>query len=371
MVAAGLLFSLAIAGGATGASARAGLGGEATARAVTGRSPSPPPPKRASQVGVNVPNIGSENVPASYGRTIRADDGITLIRTDAPISATYGSGASPRWVYWDRVIRFAKLAGDSVLPVVWTSPAWQHPGCTAVPEYACPPDAAHYAVWAREVVALLGRAIAAGVRIDAIEFWNEPYCCGLWQPRSDPGAYVALLQVLAPTVWARFPGLKIAVSANYWQEGSTATSSGAEWFSQVLAADTTRLIDDPRILLATHNYSQSDPPSENRGVGWSFDSYGLARQQAIDHGKVDPHVLITEYGWEADTGLAYFGPVSESLQAQYAVAGAKMALATGYVDQVFIFEDRPGERWGYNMHRPDGTARPIARAIKTFISTGQ
>ena len=40
------------------------------------------------------------------------------------------------------------------------------------------------------------------------------------------------------------------------------------------------------------------------------------------------------------------------------------------VDRVFLFEDYPGDTWGYNVHYPDGTVKPVASALKSYISTG-
>jgi hypothetical protein len=348
-----------------------GSGGSTAATAtIVVSAPPVSTPSLASRVGVAVPNIGTENVDQSYGLKIKADDGITLIRSDASLSATYGSGATPNWLWVDRYDNFIKNAGDTLLPIFWTAPQWEHPNCTYSPNYKCPPEPAYYSTWSDQVVQNIDHMEAAGLNIPEIEYWNEPYCCSFWAPKNDPAAYVALLRVLAPKVWAKYPSMKILVSANYLQEGNSVTAPGAQWFSMVLAADNTNLINDPRIILTTHNYTQTDPPTKDRGTGWSFDKYKLAHDQSLAHGKVNPHIEITEFGWEADTGVSYFGAVSETLQAQYMKQALQMAFATGYVDKAFIFEEKPGDNWGYNMHRADGTARPVTTTIKNYINTG-
>ena len=348
---------------------------------LTSNDAAPTPLPLADRVGVNVPNVATTGVPATYGRTILADDGIRLFRDTLDPSNTFPSARKgPNWTYVDRTVRFVKnVPGGQLLPLIVDSPRWQHRGCKARPSYKCAPDRAHYRTWANEVKRIIRHVTAAGVAVPEIEYWNEPYCCGFWLPRSSPAAYVALLRTLAPTLWAAYPKLKIAVSANYWQEGKTCSARPCpQWFRRVLAADKTGLLDDPRIVFTTHNYVLAAPPSAVLATGWSFDRYRVARDQAVRHGKVDPRFEITEYGWEASSGTVVFGdPVSEEQQALYTTQAAHLALTDpcACVDRVFVFDDykghsRLGNAHGYNMHRPDGTARPVAAAVKAYIRAG-
>jgi hypothetical protein len=340
----------------------------------------PPPLTLADRVGANVPNISTTGVSSTYGQTILADDGIHLFR-DAlgPLNIWSSPGAAPSWTYVDTLLNFVKnVTGGQLLPIFYGANPWQHPSCTATPGYKCGPDSAYYQEWSNEVKLTIDHAVASGVAIPEIEVWNEPYCCGFWLPSSNPAAYMALLRTLAPTLWAAYPNLKISVSANYWEEGSQCSPNCPQWFSQVISNDTTNLLNDPRIVFNIHDYVQANPPSAVLGTGWSFNRYLLARDQATAHGKVNPHFEITEYGWEADTGNVVFNdPVTEQQQSDYTVQGAHIALADSCacVDRVFIFEDYRGgdsfaQTWAYNMHRNDGTARPVAGAIKSYIQAG-
>ena len=338
-------------------------------------------PPLADRVGVNTPNVITEGWNLLYSQTILADDGIHLFRdSPGPLNIWPSSGGTPDWSNTDKLVAFVKnISGGQLLPVMTFSNPWQHPSCTATPSWQCAPDPAYYQEWSDEVVAVMDHLVAQGIAVPEIEYWNEPWCCSFWLPQSNPSAYVALLRVLSTTVWARYPAAKILVSADYWQQGSTCSASPCpEWFSLVLQADTTNLINDPRIVLTTHNYAGSSSPATDRGTGWSFDRYKLAHDQAVAHGKSSPHVEITEYGWEADTGCVVFNDgVPEATQSQYTVDGARQAFATGYVDKVFIFDEYRGANTGctgtqfaYNMHRADGTARPMAGAVKTYIAAG-
>jgi hypothetical protein len=342
----------------------------------------PPPLTLADRVGVNVPNIATTGVSSTYGQTILADDGIHLFRDILDPSNTFPNAppAQPNWQYVDGVANFVKnVTGGQLLPIIGDSPSWQHPGCTISPSYKCPPDSQHYQEWSNEVKQIIDRVVGTdGLAVPEIEYWNEPYCCGFWLPTSDPAAYMALLRTLAPTLWTYYPNLKIAVSANYWEEGSQCSPNCPQWFSQVISNDTTNLLNDPRIVFTIHDYVQANPPDAVLGTGWSFNRYLLARDQAVAHGKVNPRFEITEYGWEANTGHVVFNdPVTEQQQSDYTVQGAHIALADSCacVDRVFIFEDYRGndsfaQTWAYNMHRNDGTPRPVAGAIKTYIQAG-
>jgi len=342
----------------------------------------PPPLPLADRVGVNVPNIATTGVPLTYGQTILADDGIHLFRDSVgPLNIWSSPNATPSWTYVDKVVTFVKnVSGGQLLPIFFGANPWQHPSCTSAPGYKCAPDPAYYQEWSDEVKQTIDHVVASGVAVPEIEYWNEPYCCGFWLPTSNADAYVALLRTLAPTLWAAYPNLKIAVSANYWEEGTSTCSANPcpQWFSHVLTADTTNLLSDPRIVFTTHNYVQANPPDAVLSTGWSFNRYLLARDQAVQHGKVNPRFEITEYGWEANTGTVVFNdPVTEQQQSDYTTQGAHIALADSCacVDRVFIFEDYKGgdslsNTWGYNMHRTDSTPRPVATAVKAYIQSG-
>jgi hypothetical protein len=340
----------------------------------------PPRPALVDRVGVNVPELAATGVPLTYGRTIQADDGIRLFRVNLDPAHVFPTSRRPRWASVDRTIRFVKhVEGGRLLPVIGNSPAWQHPRCRVSPAYKCPPDRAHFKEWAREVRRIVHHMVASGVPVSEIEYWNEPYCCGFWLPRSNAAAYVALLRTLAQTLWAVYPKLNIAVSANYWEEGATCSARPCpQWFRHVLAADRHGLLNDPRIVFTIHAYVLARDPSQTLATGWSFNRYLLARDQAVKHGKVDPQFEITEFGWEANTGrVAFNDGVTEQQQAAYTTLAAHIALTDpcACVVRVFIFADyRGGDSRGnttaYNMHRIDGTPRPVASAVKAYIQAG-
>jgi hypothetical protein len=318
------------------------------------------------RVGMNVPNIGTQNVSASYATTVLNDDGITLYRDAAPMSATYGNGSTPNWLYFDRDLNFTKTVPGSMLLCFATAPDWMHPANSG---YNYPPDSMHMQTWADKVVEVIGHAILNGVSVNKIELWNEPWLTDFWLPAPDPTAYEQLVTTTANTVWATYPTMQIGISADYYEQGA-GVPHNTPWFQQVLNADGVGALNDSRYYFTTHNYTESDPPWKTREVGYSFDRYVLAHDQAVSHGFTNPHVDVTEYGWRAGDTSGGTNDVSVDTQAQYTIDAARQALATSYVDRVFLFEDYPGDTWGYNVHYPNGTVKPVASALKSYISTG-
>jgi hypothetical protein len=318
------------------------------------------------RVGMNVPNIGTNNVSATYATTVFNDDGITLYRDAAPMSATYGSGSTPNWLWFDRDLNFAKTVPGSMLLTFATAPDWMHPSNSGA---WYPPDSSHYQAWADKVVEVIGHAIANGVSVNKIELWNEPWLTNFWLPVPNPTAYEQLVTTTANTVWATYPTMQIGISADYYEQGAGVVHN-TPWFQSVLNADGTGALNDSRYYFTTHNYTESDPPWKTRETGYSFDRYSLAHDQAVAHGFTNPHVDVTEYGWRAGDTSGGTNDVSVDTQAQYTIDAARQALATGYVDRVFLFEDYPGDTWGYNVHYPNGTVKPVASALKSYISTG-
>jgi hypothetical protein len=331
---------------------------------------------------MNTPNVSTTNWNLGWAQRIYADDGIHLFRDSAgPVNIWSSPTAAPNWSYTDKLVSFVQsVPGGQLLPIMTWSNPWQHPHCGATSQaYQCGVEAGYYQDWANEVLAVVDHLVSKGLAVPEIEVWNEPYCCNFWKPASDPAGYLGLVKATAQTVWAKYPKMRILVSANYWQEGSTCQKDSIgnclQWWSNVLRADPAGFLNDPRIILDLHDYVEAASPTSVRSTGWSFDRYSLIHQQAQAHGKADPHVEITEYGWEPSTGCVLFNDgVSETTQAQYTVDGAKQAFATGYVDKVFPFFDYggadtgcTGTQWAYNFHRADGTPRPVAAAIRAYI----
>ena len=340
------------------------------------------PPPLSERVGINTPNVATEGWDLFWGQTVLNDDGIHLFRDSAgPLNIWATQGGNPNWQYVDTLISFVKnVSGGELLPIMHGSNPWQHPSCTPGPGghgYNCPPDPAYYTEWANEVVAVVDHLVANGVAVPEIQIWNEPYCCGFWQPQSNVAAYLNLVKAVLPIVWAAYPNMKVLVSANYWEEGSTCEANPCpQWAGPLFAADTIHALNDPRVILDVHDYMQNLSPQTDRSIGWDWTRYLDIRSIAQSYGKTSPHFEITEMGWEANDGYCQYC-VTPAQQSQYTTDALKIAFedACACVDRIFPFEEyrgsntgNTGRGWGYNYHLAGGTARPVAGAVKSYIN---
>jgi hypothetical protein len=218
-----------------------------------------------------------------------------------------------------------------------------------------PPD--NYQAWATKIAQW-----AAANSPVAIEVWNEPWLTGFWQSGPDPQAYLALAVETAKQVWAAKPNTLIVVSMDYWMQGTGV--SGKQWASQVIAADSTGFLRDPRVRPSTHNYCQTASPQTDRGTGWSFDRYKLAYDAMKAHGHPNPQVWVTEFGWDTPGGTEQY-PVSETLQSQYTTDALRMMHDSGKVERAFIFQASQDDWYGI-WRAGDGSSRPVCAAVKAL-----
>jgi hypothetical protein len=142
----------------------------------------------SQRVGMNVPNIGTNNVSASYATTVFNDDGITLYRDAAPMAATYQGGTTANWTYFDRDLNFTKTVPGSMLLTFATAPDWMHPSNSGA---WYPPDSSHYQDWADKVVEVIGHAIANGVSVSG----NREYNPG-WHTALDLGNLLTVAEAI-------------------------------------------------------------------------------------------------------------------------------------------------------------------------------
>jgi hypothetical protein len=340
-------------------------------------------PTLSERVGINTPNVATDGWNLLWGQTILADDGIHLFRDSVgPLNIWATETSNPDWTFVNRNISFVtSVTGGELLPIFHGSNPWQHPSCTpgtGQHGYNCPPDPQYYTEWANEVVTVIGHLITNGVAVPEIEIWNEPWCCSFWVPQSNVAAYRNLVEAVLPIVWQTYPTMKVLVAAAYWEEGSTCEANPCpQWAGPLFQGDTTHGLNDPRVILYQHNYMQNLSPQTDRALGWDWTRYLDVRSIAQSFGKTSPHFEIDEMGWEANDGYCAFGCVTLTQQSQYTTDAMKIAFedACACVDRIFPFTEYRGSNtgntglgWGYNYHRADGTARPVAGAVKSYIN---
>lgn len=247
-------------------------------------------------------------------------------------------------------IAAAKAASIEVLPIACYSMGLSSSGDHFFP------DAANVDKWCSIVAAAV---VANGWR--KVEIWNEPWLAAFAGPGPDPVAYLALVKAAAKAIWAVAPDTIILVS------GDTLGSDYYLWRKNLLAADTTGFLCDPRIRPTSHDYCQSRTPTTivANPDWWDFDRYEYAYKDFKDHGHPDPQIHVTEDGWGT-------GPdqdnVGETNQAAYYKTGIEMMYNSNHVEAAYWFYFGTGGTWSYNMLRTDGTPKPVCNTVKTLIT---
>jgi hypothetical protein len=252
-------------------------------------------------------------------------------------------------------INAAAAYGINVLPIAGYEP-WPDLNGGKGDKY--PPLPQYYQTWSNRMIAQWSSLSNPPV---AIEVWNEPWLPDFWQPMPDPSAYYNLVKVFATEAWKVWPNVKILVSAD--AAGSTNTTGTIEWRTNVLAADTTGFLNDPRIQPTTHNYVQGRTPTTvtSKPCYWDLDRFKCAYNDFKAHGHPNPQVWVTEYGWESDV-------VGEQNQANYTTQALSIFKNSGMVAAAYSFLYKTGDPWSYNWLRPDNSAKPVVSAVKTLIT---
>lgn len=305
----------------------------------------PPPLTNRDRLGLSMWKAPYGDTAADFTSAIVAT-GAGHIRTDFAASVIRPSSTTWNWTRADTVVGRANTAGVKVLATCTYAPSWMNGGNSNDKH---PPTDNHYGSYAAVAAEVEKRY---GPNLIGIETWNEPWLSSFWAPTMQPARFIALSKAQAEAVWAVNPSRDIIVSLDYWGQGANA---GQQFAAAVVAADTTGFLRHPHVVISTHNYCEAAAPQTNRGVGWSFDRWKLARTQSGN-----PRVWVTEYGWTAP------GEVNETTQATYISDGTKMMLADG-VERVAIFGVAfagADNNWGYNLRRPDGTWKPATAAFK-------
>jgi hypothetical protein len=195
-----------------------------------------------------------------------------------------------------------------------------------------------------------------------IECINEPWNTGYSDFTTNYSLYMRILHSFTSQAWAIWPEMPILVC------GDTGPING--WLDAVLAADSSKLLADPRIKPSVHNYVEARTPQEDTGGDvFRFKRYEATYTKFLNHGHPNPRIAITEYNWESDTvGSVPQGPtVTEALQAQYLIEGAEIMRRSGKVSHAFVFGMMNATTPAYNLIRPDNGDKAAIAALTRYL----
>lgn len=289
---------------------------------------------QASQFVIGV-NASSREFPL-IGTT-----GLKMVRMDHPSPAE---------------IEQARGYGLEVLPIA----DYGYPDLSGSDSWMLPPLPQNRGEWARRMVDTW-RTMKNPPKV--FEVWNEPWQSSFWSPKPDPAAYLALVKAFANEAWAVWPNATVLVSA----DDGLADYQGFR--KDLLAADTTGFLNDPRILPTTHNYvgSRAADAVTAKPCLWDLSRYECAYDDFKRHGHPNPQVWVTEFGWESDDsspGYALYGAVSERVQAYNTVQALLMFHASGKVAAAFSYMYRSDSKWNYNWVTPDNEEKLIVPSVR-------
>jgi len=256
-----------------------------------------------------------------------------------------------------------RTTGGSVIPIACYNP-WADLRPSGTGDHYAPDTDARRTAWAQRQVAAVQAKFT--VPPEAIEVWNEPWLQGFWNAGPNPGDFLRLCIAFAVEAWKTWPTMKILVSAD---------SGYHAWVDQLVTADTTGFLKDPRVFPTAHVYCSRQSPAtvSAEPKDWDFQRYTFTYDAIKAHGHTDPQVYLTEFGWISQTAGGTGDSsqsVSEANQAQYHVDAYKIAKASGKVAKAYSYMLSPNQSWSYNWLRPDNSEKPVVGAVKTLIASG-
>jgi len=264
----------------------------------------------------------------------------------------------------------ARAAGESVIPIIAYNPYSDLRSGTS-DKYA-PDTTARRTTWSQRMMQTVTSIYSTPP--EALEVWNEPWGPGFWAQGPNAADYLDLVHQFSLVAWATpgYANMKILVSCDPGWGG---------WCDQLIAADTNKYLNDPRMFPTVHPYCNDRSPDYHSGTTQAQKDYDCDRYKFTyniwkAHGAADPKVWITEFGWVSLTpgskAIGNEGPgISEQLQSDYTVEFYKNAMASGQVAKAYSYMlSNCSETWSYNWIRPDCSDKPVVPAVKSLIING-
>lgn len=260
------------------------------------------------------------------------------------------------------LIEEARRYGIEVLPIADDG----FPDLSGENDQMFPPLPQNRAAWAKRLVDKW-RTMQNPPRV--FEVWNEPWLVNFWKPMPDAVAYLQLVKAFAKEAWAVWPQATLLVSADH-----ISSRKNYIFIDELLKADTTGFLNDPRILPTTHNYVEARTPTERSPTpcAWDLDRFACAYDKFKAHGHPNPQVWVTEFGWESSTpgGTTSTTTVSEQMQADYTRQALQLFRSSGKVARAYAFLFHENDPWNFNWLRPDNSQKPVCATVKQMIATG-
>lgn len=289
----------------------------------------------------------------------------------------------------DRLVEAAEDSDVEVFLGVAKAPEWSRP----TPELDGPPSNNDDF---RAFMAYLADRYRG--RVVAYELWNEPNLQREWNgfPLSA-ASFVNLLAAGAAGVRAADPEALVvsgAPATTGINDGVTAIDD-RQYLSQMVTAGVAGIVD----AIGAHPYGWANPPdstaanpdpnvpSHNNHPSFFFADTLQDYRAILDQaGYTDKPIWVTEFGWGSYDGLgspppaevSYMGAVNEWQQATYTLRAFEMGQQWPWVGPMILWNLNIGPTFGpdypesaYSLLRPDGSRRPVYRALSSAAKQTQ
>jgi hypothetical protein len=322
----------------------------------------------------------SHDVPATVDAQVarQAATGAGLVREPLDWSAVERTPGKYDWSRFDAVVVAAAARGITVLPTIWSPPAFRSskPAGSTKNGMWPPAKPRDMAVFARKAIARYGPrgslwcASIGPIRLPSCKrgyrpirawmVWNEPDIASFWPAGPDPSGYATLLRTTARAIRLADRGAEIVLGGL-----SIRGTSPGGYLDRLYDTGAMRVVD----TLATHPYGRS--------VGAMLDRVTEVRRIADAHGDSAKPIRATEYGWATGGKQSIDQVVSERCQAALMNA-ATLALAArrttlnlaGIV--AFNWTDRPTTStiWPFftGLINVDGSPKPALAAFTSAVA---
>ena len=321
---------------------------------------------------INAPLARYSGEELEWALALITDGGFTWVRQTFPWAQIEPQPGEYHWEEWDRVVDAASDHGLQLVAVLDTAPAWA----------GTPPPADDFARFAAALAARYGE------RIDDYQVWHNPNLADNWGEDPNPAAYAQLLQQAATAIRAADPGAVIILGSlaptaergphNLLETGfldGLYAAGGAPYFD-VLSAQLYGFDSGPDDRLVSANTLD-------------FSRVILLHEAMLAHGDGDKPIWASHLGWNSlpsdwdDTPSAW-GQVDEMTQAAYTVAALERARREWpWMGLLCLTHFQPDpaatvppsgtpnadRHWGFAVIGPDGTIRPVYRAVADLAAS--
>jgi hypothetical protein len=299
--------------------------------------------------------------------------GVKWLREEFSWRVVQPSAGTWDWSRYDQLLVSAAQHGDTVLPVLISTPSWAGPTANTIPS-----DPSAYAAFVAAVAARYGPGGSfwgahqdlASFAPRTFELWNEPYYPAFSNGDIDPGRYARLVKAAGSAGHAANGQAKFLMAAET-DVRPTATNQWVSWTDAMYQAvpDLNNYFD----AVAVHPYSGNLAPDATSGapIHERFDRIGLIHDRMVAKGASNKPFWITEVGWSTCSDSS--ACVNEATQADYTARLFHVVSSTyrSFVAALFLYRSSDlgpsgssDREANFGLAHEDGSPKPAWASVR-------